>query len=251
MQQQRDIRRGERAHRRSLPKRRNAARGFTLLELLTVVAILAAVGAIAGPVFVNSLSAAEKDIAIGEMRVVSNSILQFLQDTGYFPRTGLFARVTDGGLVPDANLPNSPANLSQLYASPTDGGGAEIMPWNPDTGRGWRGPYVTSFGEGTVTIGEGFSTDGDAATTPLQGAAREVTAVADPFERVPVGNYMQWQEPISNREVTARGRPYLLFVDPDSGDAGNVLGCVVPCLLSMGENGEYQAGDGDDILLNF
>lgn len=230
---------------------RDREAGFTLIELLVVVSVLIAVSVIAAPSIIGVVDSAQQNLATTEMRRLADGILRFRQDTGFFPRQGPFALTGDGGqVVADPAEPlNVPANLVQLIEAPVDGTANPILPWNTDTGRGWNGPYVTTFGEGTVTVGEDFAANGAIANGPLSGTARRITGVADPFDRPPEGAYLEWEEPISGRAVPARGRPYALFVDP--GADANVDGCLAPCLLSFGPNGRYEAGTGDDIVLNF
>ncbi len=229
-------------------------RGFTLLELLVTLSVLVSLVVIGVTVFRGSDDVAESRMINAEIRQVAAAVERFRQDTGYYPKTGPFAVAGSGsGQVPVSATepPQSPANLSQLIEAPINASSAEIMPWNTETGRGWRGPYLTTFGEGTVTFGDGFSVDGDQTTSPLDGTARRVPGIADPFERRPEGAFFVWQEPTSARNVELRGRPYLYFIDPASGAPGNVVGCAVPCLVSLGPDGEYDGGGGDDIVLNF
>lgn len=227
--------------------RRAAAAGFTLIELMVVAAVLVAVAMIGVSAIVDTSEVAEEQLVLQEMREVAEAIVQFRSDTNYYPKQGPFAAAT----VPSGTGPlASPANMIQLFESPEDAVGNDLMPWNPDTGRGWRGPYLSDFGEGTVTVGSNFVSS---AQTPFAGPAARVTAVADPFEAAPSGTYFAWQEPISGRNVERRGAPYMLFLDAAAGTPGtpgNIDGCVRPCLLSLGPNGTYEAGGGDDLVLN-
>lgn len=231
-------------------RRRRYQAGFTLIELLVVASILVVVAAIGVPAVVGALNVVNEDLARTEMRNIASGIQRFYRDTGFFPKQGPFALVADGGQVPaDTDAPlGSPANLVQLFESPTDASNDEIMPWNVDTARGWNGPYLSSFGEGTVTIGANFGSNGSDSPGPLSGAVRNIAGVADPFRRAPSGLYFEWAEPISGDTVPARGRPYFFFVDTAA--EANVVGCIVPCLLSLGANGRYDAGADDDIVLN-
>lgn len=227
------------AHRAKLPRRREA--GFTLVEILVVVSILAALAAIAAPIFRSVDETAGEQLANAELKRIAAALRQFKQDTGYYPKQGPFATTNDANLA-------SPGNLGQLFAQPQDSGGSDILAWDIEAGRGWRGPYLTSFGEGEVGIGLDLAADGTG--DPLAGATVVVvTAVADPFEKPPVGAYMQWLEPISGRNVNSRGRAYLYFIDDGANDP-SVNGCRVPCVLSMGPNGRYDSGGGDDIVIS-
>jgi len=90
-------------------------RGFTLVELLVVVAVLAT---IAGVVIVSTGDARERaatDLARSEMLALKKAILQFRADTGAMPAGG----------------------VADLLANPG------IPAWDLDRRRGWRGPYIT------------------------------------------------------------------------------------------------------------
>jgi prepilin-type N-terminal cleavage/methylation domain-containing protein len=222
--------------------------GFTLLELLVVVSILAV---LAGSVLTTYRGvndhAAEK-VALDEMRELKKALLQFRQDTGYLPKQGLFDLSSAGCTAPatpaDARF-CSPANLEQLYEEPVDSLGDPIFPWSVDTGRGWRGPYIERVGEGLVDIGEGLSEAG--AGSPIAGdELQEIRAVADPFinDAVTAGGseLFEWRSsPGAPPEDTRTrfGRPYLVF-DLDDG--------VFARIVSLGPNGRYDCdrdGDGD------
>ncbi len=246
---------------------RARCRGMTLLELLVVVAILAAVATIGVQALDLTGRQSQERLVMHEMRQIADGIQQFYQDTGFYPNTGPFTSM--GSLQYDGvtlGSLDSPANMVQLFVEPaltysdTNSDGTwdtledPIMPWNPDYGRGWRGPYVTDFGEGNVSI---------SGTFPGETGSIVVMGIADPFEREPDGDYYIWSRPyIIDPEVeikdapTWRGRPYLLFLanDPSS----EMPDCVAPCLVSMGPDGVFQprepvnANDPprDDIVIN-
>ena len=241
-------------------RRRNG--GFTLLELMVVLAVLVAVAATTIALVSDAGDQADDALVTAEIRQVAEAIARFHRDTGYFPRLGPFSTqdecvggtgptCTGGAItaIPTVEL-QSPANFGQLFGEPLINNGTgtlvSIMAWNPDTSRGWRGPYLDSFGEGTVSVGEDLGSD--AGGLPTSGTAQRVTAVADPFDAVPEAPYYEWEEPISGEAVDSRGRPFLFFVD--IGAEANLTGCLVPCLVSMGPNRVYDAGGGDDIILN-
>lgn len=196
------------------PKRREA--GFTLLEMMAVVAILMAVAGGAVLAMSDTEQHAERQIANAEILEIKKALLQFRQDTGSFP------------------APASPADFSALYTKPSG-----LQDWNIDTGRGWRGPYLSRSGEGYVDIGSGLDLSG--AGDPLTGTLLEnVQGIADSFEARPVmssiGKVFQWHIQEDDERYERHGRPYLLF------DMGNSDARIV----SMGPDGKYDGVNNDD-----
>ncbi|MDR0578331.1 MAG: prepilin-type N-terminal cleavage/methylation domain-containing protein [Candidatus Accumulibacter sp.] len=140
-------------------------RGFTLIELLVVCGILAALAFTAWGAYNGVQEAAEDDIALADLRRVADAVRRFRADTGFYPGQGPFAlaataqveaqcTAADGILRSwAAHLPDgdrnawfaSPANLALLFGAPilcAKHPLAHLQKWNPETGRGWRGPYL-------------------------------------------------------------------------------------------------------------
>ncbi|WP_309386443.1 prepilin-type N-terminal cleavage/methylation domain-containing protein [Cerasicoccus frondis] len=239
-----------------------APRGFTLLELLVVVSVLAAVAFIATGAYRGISEDSSDRLVRVEMLEIAKAIQQFKHDTGYYPKTGPFALSTDGGSVVIDNLPAhagsndtektrwfySPANFEQLMTtvSPLDSSGHQLATWNPETGRGWRGPYLTGYGEGYVDIRDDINDDpdtaaGDALGDPLLGTTiTNVDGIADPFEHsVTANNLLGWSSTVDGDELAKWGRPYLVF-----GLNGQ------PFLISMGLDGEYDTEDDVRLDIN-
>jgi hypothetical protein len=138
---------------------------------------------------------------------------------------------------------DSPANFYQLFRtdSPLAGSGHQLENWSAETGRGWRGPYLTGFRE-YVDIGSGINAG--AGGDPLGGTGiPDVDGIADPFEHgrktgSDGSSLLDWSRtPRPNRiEMEKWGRPYLFFADTRE-------------LVSMGLDGEYDNGTDDDIIL--
>lgn len=230
--------------------------GFTLLELLIVVAILAAV---AGGVIL-ALGGVQDDAALnlsrGEMLEIKKAILRFRQDTGFLPKQGPFDLAPpDGtGAVP---LPaqgeawfRSPANLVQLYENPFPTTSTHpLKAWNPDTGRGWRGPYLTRQGEGLVDLGNGLNGDGTGSPTTGTALLSEMPGVADPYAAKPgpctLGGVPRecfaWRAVAGGIPHDRWGRPYFLFDLNDPAQAR---------IVGVGPNGIYDNGIGDDLVLS-
>ena len=249
-------------------------RHFTLLELLIVAAILVAIAGIGISNLSGVTDRANDGLVLAEMQTIAKAIRQFKQDTGYYPKTGPFnLEDKSGGRVEYDNLPdeagssntvkerwfNSPANFYQLLSteSPLAGTNHQLKKWNPETGRGWRGPYLTCFNDGYVDIRSELNDANNNPSSsnyyeklsPLDGTnIADVPGIADPFEfgTVKVGSntLLDWSTTPGGTERNEWGRPYLVF-DLDS----------KPFIISMGPNGrhvadEYSSDDADEIRLN-
>ena len=225
--------------------------GFTLIELLVVAAILAAVAFIASGTFKGATERADDGIVLTEMKQIAGALRQFKQDTGYYPKTGPFDLDSNGGEVVMASVLSaewfySPANLYQLLTteSPLAGTDHLLEEWNPDTQRGWRGPYLTGYDEGLLYLGDDINGDfalGDPTGAPQEGTLiHDVPAVADPFEQwseTGLG-WLAWNNDIEDYEPLEKwGNPYLVF---DLSVTG------MPWVVSMGKDGELDAVSVDD-----
>ncbi|MEM7210741.1 MAG: prepilin-type N-terminal cleavage/methylation domain-containing protein [Pseudomonadota bacterium] len=207
--------------------------GLTLLEVLVVLGIVAAIAGIGVQVFTGVTDSTEENIVRAEMREVSSAIQRFRRDTGFYPKDGIFGTTDDTELA-------LPANLGQLFIEPVNGG-TPVMSYDPATGTGWRGPYMTELDSLTVVVGDNLTATGSG--DPTAGTQETVRAVGDPFVAAPVGGVFAWQN-ASGVTTAQLGRPYYYFID-----GTNVTGCIAPCLLSAGPNGTYEAGAGDDIVV--
>ena len=196
-----------------LPPR--AQRGLTILEMLVVVAILAAVSFVAYTNFDGVIDDSKERVARAEMLEIARAIRQFKQDTGYYPKQGPFGLALspyDGGIDPSALPPQagaspaeqeawfySPANFWQLFECPKvtsanghpewlgcNGGGAQS--WDPARGRGWRGPYLNRDSQSLVDLSSDLAPDGNGDPVETIGSTlvREVFGIADPFANDPV-----------------------------------------------------------------
>jgi general secretion pathway protein G len=61
------------------------ARGFTLIEVLIVVAIIATLTAIAVPAYFEALEKAKISVCLSDIRSIESMVLTFASDTGDFP----------------------------------------------------------------------------------------------------------------------------------------------------------------------
>lgn len=216
---------------------RQSGKGFSLLELLVVISILAALGGGAIVAAGNMRENALHQIAMMEMQKIKQALMQYRQDTGNF------------------HTPAHPADFGALYDT--------VQTWDAASGRGKRGPYLISATKGWVDIGNNLMANGGGS--PVLGATQSLQGVADPFVAVPVvpGSYSPCEETANNSPSNCLldsratigdptrsrwGRPYLLF-DLTAPDTAR--------LVSMGPDGRYGGihaanaclPEGDDLVL--
>lgn len=217
--------------------------GFTLIELLIVTAILASLAG--GAVIMVGAADQSSHVQIGQIEIgeIREALIQFKRDMGYLPTQGPLALTDDGGAVAapveGEDWFYNPANFAPLFENPFAGSSHALASWNPDTKRGWRGPYLSSSAEKFVTIGDSIQADGSGSPA-LGDLLDKVMGVADPFLGLPVGNYLSWKSCEGGNPIERQGCPYLLL---DAGDAQNAR------ILSFGPNRTYEGGGGDDIVL--
>jgi prepilin-type N-terminal cleavage/methylation domain-containing protein len=116
----------------NIPHRRHASSaGFTLIEVIIVIAIMAIVAGAMAPLAVRTIDSGRRDVTIKRQQEVHRAIFGdpsapgsgFLSDIGRFPTTG-------DPIVPDF------AELAVQGSLPT----YSIQPCG--VGMGWRGPYL-------------------------------------------------------------------------------------------------------------
>lgn len=112
--------------------------GFTLLELLVVVTLMALMAGVALLAGDGVEDQARYDATKVEMAELRKALLQFRRDVGHFPdAAGLI--VAENRLALLSNCQSNDATKINTY----DVG---CSAWNPDTHRGWNGPYVSNVG---------------------------------------------------------------------------------------------------------
>ena len=218
--------------------------GFTLVELLVVVSVLATMASIAAIAMDGYEQQAQEQLAETEMQRIASAINRFKEDTGYYPEQGLFPSANSAGL--------EQANFDWLFISPKDGSNNEIMPWNIHSGRGWNGPYLEVNNQERVAVSDAVCRqDGSNFNTAFNG--NDVISVTDTFERNTfdaescVG--VKYDGTWVRREYT--GQAYRYDTDyendditqcPENGTAGD--GCIA--VISAGEDSRY--GTSDDLV---
>src|SRR5690554_4813840 len=150
----------------SRPKSKMA--GFTLLELLAVVALLAILSAAVIVSYDGTDEQARIDVTKMEMAELRNALLQFRRDTGAFPCGVYHEPNADGDVraysldLVNMNLPDMPVPTAELdkQAEWCEEYGLLMLIeypfeleeteqhrlWNPDTKRGWNGAYISRDG---------------------------------------------------------------------------------------------------------
>ena len=135
-------------------------RGFTLIELMIVVAIIGILAAIAVPLYQNIQSRARTAKAQADTRSIASAIVQYSAHCGDYPNGGAGDSCA-GGVYPGA-----------LTAVVTNSGGQTAGPFfsvNPTCGgpcppAGWGAVYVVTFpAAGTFLVTAGPPINGDNA----------------------------------------------------------------------------------------
>src|SRR6266571_196913 len=116
--------------------------GFTLVEMLVVISIIALIMGLIGPRVLNYLSESKVKAAKIQMQSFSSALDLFNLDTGRYPASGegLAALILSPGTIPAWNgpylkggvLPNDPWGKPYVYRSPGEHGAYDILSYGSD-----------------------------------------------------------------------------------------------------------------------
>ena len=129
--------------------RKDGERGFTLVEILVVITIIALIMSLVGPRVLNYLTESKVKAAKIQMQSFSSALDLLYLDTGRYPSSaeGLSVLVKpasamagwNGPYLKGGNVPNDPWGKPYLYRSPTERAKYEIMSYGADGQEGGTG----------------------------------------------------------------------------------------------------------------
>jgi general secretion pathway protein G len=124
-------------------------RGFTLVEILVVITIIALIMSLVGPRVLNYLTESKVKAARIQMQSFSSALDLLYLDTGRYPSSaeGLTALVKptsamagwNGPYLKGGSVPNDPWGKPYLYRSPAERSKFEIMSYGADGQEGGSG----------------------------------------------------------------------------------------------------------------
>lgn len=130
------------ANRKTLSMQKHVQKGFTLLEVMVVIVIIAVMAAAVGPVVLENLNKANVDRAGLDIKSISSSLDLYKAENYSYPSTdqGLEALVSKPSGDPEAKnwrpylkeMPIDPWGESYKYLNPGVRGEIDIYSYGPD-----------------------------------------------------------------------------------------------------------------------
>jgi general secretion pathway protein G len=127
--------------------------GFTLIEIMVVIVILAMLAAIVGPKLMGRTDDAKITDTRVQIKNIETALKLYKLDTGSYPSTeqGLGALVAkptvgvipnsykDGGYLESKKMPKDPWGNDYLYVSPGEHGDYDLFSYGADGAKGGEG----------------------------------------------------------------------------------------------------------------
>ncbi len=128
-------------------RRQSGRQGFTLVEMLVVMVILALLAALVGPRLFPKLGKGKLSAAKAQIELLGQSLDHFRLDTGRYPTTqeGLNSLMVNPGVEKwdgpylKKEVPNDPWNKPYLYQSPGTHGEYDLFSYGRDGAAGGEG----------------------------------------------------------------------------------------------------------------
>ncbi len=109
--------------------RGRASRGFTLIELTVVLAVIVTLALILTPSIANFISDSRVARTRSDTQTVAASIVQFYKDNGFFPQWSEASAGGPGSVASKVDLLIGPGNIPVVPVEPTSGPRARRRRW--------------------------------------------------------------------------------------------------------------------------